>query len=176
MANRAPPHALARIASTPQGDGWALVEHPTHSKRQDRFTEPFVRDPFQLVDRSQILTEALTLEFQIDFAQIVAVEFGIRSHSSAQKTTTERAVAQDSKSCTYGIGQHIRLDCTLKQIVRRLHGVELGVSAEHTHLSRRKIADADRPKSCPRGASLPTSARSPQSASRSLANAPGKGR
>jgi hypothetical protein len=31
-----------------------------HSKRQDRFTEPFVRDPFQLVDRSQILTEALT--------------------------------------------------------------------------------------------------------------------
>jgi hypothetical protein len=30
-----------------------LVEYPTHRKRQDRFTEPFVRDPFQLVHRRQ---------------------------------------------------------------------------------------------------------------------------
>ena len=33
----------------------------------------------------------------------------------------------------------------LKEVIGRLHGIELGLGPEHTHLCRRKVADADRP-------------------------------
>jgi hypothetical protein len=39
------------------------------------------------------LTEAHTLEFRIDFAQIVAVEFGVGGHPTGEEPAAERPVA-----------------------------------------------------------------------------------
>jgi hypothetical protein len=93
-----------------------LIEYPTDRKRQHRFVEAFVCQLLEFIDRSEILGVALALEFRIDVAEIIAVEFGIRGHRSAQKTTTERAIAQDSKSCTRGVGQHVVLDFALNKL------------------------------------------------------------
>ena len=136
---------VARMSGTPQGDRWTLVEHPTYRKRQDRFTEALSGRLFEFVDRSEILGEACTLEFRIDLPQIIALELGISGHPPAEETTTERAVAQDSQSGVLGIGQHVHIDLTLKEVIGRPHGIELGVGPEHTHLCRRKVADADHP-------------------------------
>src|SRR4029077_11742298 len=136
---------LAGMSGTPEGDRWALIEHPAHRKCQYRFAKALSRQLLEFADRSEILAEALILEFRVDFAEIIAVELGFQGHPSAQETTTERSVAQDRQSSADSVRQHIRLDGTLKEVVWRLHGVELGVSAEHTHLGWRKIADADRP-------------------------------
>src|SRR6185312_9090434 len=93
------------------------------------------------VDRSEILAEALILEFRVDFAEIIAVELCFQGHPSAQETTTERPVAQDRQSSADSVRQHIRLDCTLKEVVWRLHGIELSLGPEHSHPGRRKVAD-----------------------------------
>jgi hypothetical protein len=97
-----------------RADRWALIEHPAYRERQHRFAKAFVCQLLEFIDGSEMLRVALTLEFRIDLAEVIAVEFGICGHPSAQETTTERAVAQNSKARTCGVGQHVVLDFPLK--------------------------------------------------------------
>src|SRR6201997_549176 len=133
------------MPGTPEGDRWALIEHPARRKRQYRFAKALSRQLLEFADRGEILAEALTLEFRVDFAKIIAVELGFPGHPSAQETTTERSVTQDRQSGADSVWQHISLNCTFKEVVWRLHGVELGVGAEHAHLDWRIIANTDGP-------------------------------
>ena len=84
---------LAGMSGTPEGDRWALIEHPAHRKCQYRFAKALSRQLLEFADRSEILAEAFIPEFRVDFAEIIAVELGFQGHPSAQETTTERSVA-----------------------------------------------------------------------------------
>jgi hypothetical protein len=72
--------------------------------------------------------------FGSTFRRSFARELGISGHSPAEETTTERAVAQDSQSGVLGIGQHVHIDLAPKEVIGRLHGIELGVGPEHTNI------------------------------------------
>jgi hypothetical protein len=125
---------LAGIPGTPEGDRWALIKHPAHRKCQYRFAKALSRQLFEFIDRREILRVAVALEFRIDITEIIAVECGLHGHPPAEETTTQRAVTQDRQSSANGIGQHVSLDVALKEVVGRLHSVELGVSTKHPHL------------------------------------------
>src|SRR6516225_11410629 len=114
---------LTGIPGAPQRN-WALIEYPAHREREHRFAEPLLRQLFELVNRGQILAETLALEFRINLAQVVAVKSGFQTHAPAQKAAAERAVAQDSETGAFRVGQHVRVDFALKEIVRGLNGIE----------------------------------------------------
>ena len=88
MAERSSPvePALVRTSRTPQRDRGTLIEHPPQRQGQHRFAKAFPRELFELSDRGEILVEACALEFRIDIAQVVALELGLRRHSSAEQT------------------------------------------------------------------------------------------
>ena len=123
-------------------------------KRQRRFAEALPRELVELVDRGQILAEALALEFRVDLAQIVALESGRLGGRlrPAEEAAAQRAVAQNGEVCAFGVGQHVRLDFALEEVVGRLHGIEPGHGAEGIHLRGRVVAE--RPEAFPPGLAL----------------------
>jgi hypothetical protein len=80
---------LAGVPGAPQSNRRTLIKHPANRKRQNRLAE--ARASF--LSSSTAARYWRALELRIDFAEIVAVEFGIRGHPPAKKATAESAVA-----------------------------------------------------------------------------------
>src|SRR5580704_11393991 len=110
----------------------------------DPLAEVLLCEMIEPSDGGEILREAWLLEFWVGAAQIVAIEFGIRPHSTGEKTAAKRTIAEGRDPVLAAVGQDIGFDAALEQIVGRLQHMERRNATEPLHLVDRKVAYTDR--------------------------------
>jgi len=113
-----------------------LVQHPPHGNIHHVFSVSFLRQIIQLMNRIQVLREARRLEFRIGPAEIVAGEFCVRLHRPGQEPPAERPVSESAQILFAHVGQHVAINLPLKEVIRRLDGVQLRDRHELVHLLR----------------------------------------
>src|ERR1700722_18637335 len=134
---------LIRAAAAPQRDADALVEHPTHRQLNHMPAEAALSELIELPHGLEILRKTRRLKFRIDVPQIVTLERGVGSHATAEQASTQGAITERHDAIGAGIGQDVRLNGALKEIVGRLNHVQGGHLAKAFHLRNREIAYAD---------------------------------
>src|SRR5258708_9229547 len=129
----------------PQCRSDALVEHPTHRQVNSALAEALLSEPIELLHGGNIFCKPGVAEFWVGAPEIVAIESGIRPHSSRQQASAERTIAQCGNLVPAAIWQKVGLDFAFEQIVRRLQHVQWGDAAKTLHLKHGKVAHADGP-------------------------------
>ncbi len=125
---------LFGVAAAPERNADALVEHPTHRQMDHAPLEAALCELIELPHGLEILGETGRLELRIDAPQIVAVESRIRPHAPAQQPAAERPIAERHDVVGATVGQNLRLDGALEQVIGRLQHVQRGHLAEALHL------------------------------------------